>query len=125
MKQIPERAAVPEALTWDLTPIYADDVAFKQAVAAIKAQAKQVATKQDQLAESASDLYEVTAAIFDLNRQLEKVYVYASLKNDQDTSDANAQALSGQAESLVATVAAATSWYEPEVLALPGLSYKR
>lgn len=119
MKQIPERAAVPEALTWDLTPIYADDVAFKQAVAAIKAQAKQVATKQDQLAESASDLYEVTAAIFELNRQLEKVYVYASLKNDQDTSDANAQALSGQAESLVATVAAATSWYEPEVLALP------
>jgi len=119
MKQIPERAAVPEALTWDLTPIYADDAAFKQAVAAIKAQAKQVATKQDQLAESAGDLYEVTAAIFDLNRQLEKVYVYASLKNDQDTSDANAQALSGQAESLVATVAAATSWYEPEVLALP------
>ncbi|MCT4488187.1 oligoendopeptidase F [Levilactobacillus parabrevis] len=119
MKQIPERAAVPEALTWDLTPIYADDAAFKQAVAAIKAQAKQVATKQGQLAESAGDLYEVTAAIFDLNRQLEKVYVYASLKNDQDTSDANAQALSGQAESLVATVAAATSWYEPEVLALP------
>lgn len=119
MKQIPERAAVPEALTWDLTPIYADDAAFKQAVDAVKEQAKEVATHQDQLAESAADLYEVTAAVFDLNRQLERVYVYASLKNDQDTGDANAQALSGQAESLVATVAAATSWYEPEVLNLP------
>lgn len=119
MKQIPKRAAVPEALTWDLTRIYPDDAAFKQAVGAVKQQAKEVATHQGQLAESAADLYEVTAAVFDLNRQLEKVYVYASLKNDQDTSDANAQALSGQAESLVATVAAATSWYEPEVLNLP------
>ncbi|WP_211088990.1 oligoendopeptidase F [Levilactobacillus tujiorum] len=119
MKQIPERTAVPEALTWDLTPIYPDDAAFKQAVAAVKTQAKEVATHQNQLAESAADLYEVTAAIFALNRQLERVYVYASLKNDQDTSDANAQDLSGQAESLVATVASATSWYEPEVLALP------
>ncbi|MGN1291857.1 MAG: oligoendopeptidase F, partial [Levilactobacillus brevis] len=71
-----------------------------------------------QLAQSGAALYRVTTAVFDLNRQLERVYVYASLNNDQDTGNAAAQALMGQAESLVATVGAATAWFEPEVLAL-------
>ncbi|WP_164506315.1 oligoendopeptidase F [Levilactobacillus lindianensis] len=118
VKQIPERSAVPTALTWDLTTIYPDDSGFDQAVAAVKAQAQKVAQLQGKLATSGEQLYQVTTAIFDLNRQLERLYVYASLKNDQDTSNAHAQDLSGQAESLVATVAAATSWYEPEVLGL-------
>ncbi len=30
-KQLPDRADLPEALTWDLTKIYADDGAFEEA----------------------------------------------------------------------------------------------
>lgn len=118
MKQIPKRSEVPTALTWDLTTIYPDDAAFKQALTTVKTLSDQVAQLKRQLAQSGADLYRVTTAIFDVNRQLERLYVYASLKNDQDTGDATAQALSGQADSLLATVGAATSWYEPEVLAL-------
>lgn len=118
MKQIPKRSEVPTALTWDLTTIFPDEAAFKTAIAAIKAQTTVVAGLKGQLAQSGAALYRVTTAVFDLNRQLERVYVYASLNNDQDTGNAAAQALMGQAESLVATVGAATAWFEPEVLAL-------
>lgn len=118
MKQIPKRSEVPTALTWDLTTIFPDEAAFKTAIAAIKAQITVVAGLKGQLAQSGVALYRVTTAVFDLNRQLERVYVYASLNNDQDTGNAAAQALMGQAESLVATVGAATAWFEPEVLAL-------
>ncbi|WP_203642142.1 oligoendopeptidase F [Levilactobacillus andaensis] len=119
MKQIPARSAVPTELTWDLTPIFPDDAAFKAAVSDIQQAAKQAAELKGQLAKSGQDLYQVTVTVFDLNRKLERAYVYASLKNDQDTGDANAQALSGQADNLIATVSSATSWFEPEVLALP------
>ncbi len=118
MKQIPKRSAVPTALTWDLTTIYPDDAAFQEALQAIKTQSDDAAKLKGQLAQSGADLYRVTQANFDLQRQLERAYVYASLKNDQDTGNAAAQALMGQAESLLATVGAATSWFEPEVLAL-------
>ncbi|MCH4123086.1 MAG: oligoendopeptidase F [Levilactobacillus sp.] len=118
LKQIPKRAAVPTALTWDLTTIYPDDAAFQTALTTVKTQADQVAQLKGHLAKNGADLYQVTTAYLDLNRQLERLYVYASLKNDQDTGNADAQALMGQAESLVATVSAAVSWFEPEVLAL-------
>ncbi|QMU07394.1 oligoendopeptidase F [Levilactobacillus suantsaii] len=118
MRQIPERSAVPTALTWDLTTIYADDAAFTQALAKIKQQAQTVAKLKGQLATSGADLYRVTMAVMDLNRQLERAYVYASLKNDQDTGNATYQDFADQASGLVATVATATAWYEPEVLAL-------
>ncbi|MBT9676406.1 oligoendopeptidase F [Levilactobacillus brevis] len=118
MKQIPKRSEVPTALTWDLTTIFPDEAAFKAAIAEIKTQTTVVAGLKGQLAQSGAALYRVTTAVFDLNRQLERVYVYASLNNDQDTGNAAAQALMGQAESLVATVGAATAWFEPEVLAL-------
>ncbi|WP_164511534.1 oligoendopeptidase F [Levilactobacillus cerevisiae] len=118
LKQIPKRSAVPTALTWDLTTIYPDDAAFQEALQAIKTQSDDAAKLKGQLAQSGADLYRVTQANFDLQRQLERAYVYASLKNDQDTGNAAAQALMGQAESLLATVGAATSWFEPEVLAL-------
>ncbi|KRN02097.1 oligoendopeptidase F [Levilactobacillus senmaizukei DSM 21775 = NBRC 103853] len=118
MKQLPQRSAVPENLTWDLTSIYPDDANFRTAVQQVKAAADQINSLSGQLSKSGADLYRVTMAILDLNRQLERLYVYASLKNDQDTSNAVYQDLADQAESLVATVASATAWYEPEVLAL-------
>ena len=118
MRQIPERSAVPEALTWDLTPIYADDTAFTQAIAEIKQQAQTVAQLKGHLATSGAELYRVTTAVFALNRQLERAYVYASLKNDQDTGNPQYQDFADQTSALVATVATATAWFEPEVLAL-------
>lgn len=118
LKQIPKRSAVPTALTWDLTTIYPDDAAFQEALKTIKAQSAEMAKLKGQLAQSGADLYRVTQAYFDLDRQLERAYAYASLKNDQDTGNAAAQTLMGQAESLLATVGAAASWFEPEVLAL-------
>ena len=36
-KQLPTRSAVPEELTWDLTPIYADQAAYEADIAQVKA----------------------------------------------------------------------------------------
>lgn len=118
MRQIPQRSAVPTALTWDLTTIYPDDAAFKADLTAIQTTTAQVAQLKGQLAQSGADLYRVTTAVFDLYRKIERAEVYASLKNDQDTSNATYQGLADQANGVATKVGAAVSWFEPEVLAL-------
>ncbi|KJW12054.1 oligoendopeptidase F [Levilactobacillus spicheri] len=118
MRQIPQRSAVPTALTWDLTTIYPDDAAFTKALGEIQTAADQAAQLKGQLATSGADLYRVTTAIFALYRQIERAEVYASLKNDQDTGNATYQGLADQADALAAKVGTAVAWFEPEVLAL-------
>ncbi|MFZ2942032.1 MAG: oligoendopeptidase F, partial [Latilactobacillus curvatus] len=52
-------------------------------------------------------------------RQLETIYVYASMKNDQDTANATYQGYQAQVDSLAAEVSAAAAFLEPAILAIP------
>ncbi|MFB9769470.1 oligoendopeptidase F [Lactiplantibacillus modestisalitolerans] len=117
-KQIPTRAAVPEALTWDLTPIYATDAAYQEDVARVKAAIGSMADLKTNFANSADTVLAGIQGVLALYRRLEKVAVYASLKSDQDTGNSTNAALDDQAGSLTAKVSAATAWFEPALLAL-------
>ena len=57
-------------------------------------------------------------ALLALERELEKVYVYASMKNDQDTSETKYQAMMAKVQKLVAEASAKNAWFQPELLAL-------
>ena len=54
----------------------------------------------------------------DLSRRLEKAYVYASMKNDQDTTVAKYQEFQAKATALYAKFSEVFSFYEPEFMAL-------
>lgn len=117
-KQVPTRSAVPEALTWDLTPIYADQTAYLADVDQIKATLPTVTALKEQFTSSAETVLAGIQAVLGLYRRLEKVAVYASLKSDQDTGNSTNAALDDQAGSLTAKVSAATAWFEPAILQL-------
>lgn len=120
-KQLPTRSAVPEELTWDLTPIYADQAAYEADVAQVKAAIPTVSALKEDFTSSADTVLAGIQAVLALYRRLEKVAVYASLKSDQDTGNSTNAALDDQASSLTAKVSAATAWFEPAILQLtPG-----
>src|SRR5699024_4313896 len=79
----------------------------------------QVASFEGKLGESADTLADALEAYLGLFRNLEKVYVYSHLKNDQDTSNSYYQGLNDRAQSLATKASEAVSWFEPEVLSLP------
>lgn len=116
--QQPRRADVPAALTWDLTHLYPND-------AAMEADLKKIATAAEQVAHLAGTLTTgpglLTAlrAVRDVESDLERAYVYAFLRRDSDTTDAAAATLYGKAATLATTVATATSFLAPAVVALP------
>lgn len=117
-KQLPTRESLAEALTWDLTTIFVDDEAFDQAFSELANQLAEVTKYQGTLANGAQAFLEALEFVLAVARKLETIYVYAHLKNDQDTANATYQGLSARAGSLVAQASAAIAWFDPEVLTL-------
>lgn len=118
VKKLPQRKEVPVELTWDLELIFANSGKFDTAVTELEQQATTFLTYQGQVGQSAQTLLTALEAWLDLDRALEKIYVYASMKNDQDTKNAEYQALFTRVQKLVAEVSAKIAWFEPELLAL-------
>lgn len=117
-KQLPLRSEVPEELTWDLSVIFKDDAAFEEAFAALNDRLAEVSNYQGTLANGAKAFLAALEYCLDVMRQLETLYVYSHLRNDQDTTNATDQALHSRANALVAKASEAIAWFEPEVLAL-------
>ena len=118
VKQLPKREEVPVELTWDLTKIYATDTDFEADFAKVKKEADSFKKYQGKLKENGDTLLEAIKEMFAIQRRLENVYVYASMKNDQDTANAENQAKNATVQKLVAEVSEKLSWFQPEILHL-------
>src|SRR5690625_1426978 len=118
-KQLPKRSELAEEMTWDLTVIFSSDEAFETAYEEVEKQVNEFQTYEGRLDESADVFLEALEAMLNLYRKLESVYVYAHLKNDQDTSNSHYQGLNDRAQLLATKASEATSWFDPEVLSLP------
>ncbi|GAK47169.1 oligoendopeptidase F [Secundilactobacillus oryzae JCM 18671] len=119
VKQLPKRNEVSESMTWDLSLIYQSDAEFEAAFKEIQESLPKLASLKGSLSQGADALRHALEAILAVDRKLEKLYVYTSLRSDVDTSDSVNLALNSRAESLAADFSADTAWFEPELLALP------
>ena len=115
---VDNRAHIDEKYKWDLTSVFASDQDWETEYQNLAEAIKQAQGLSGRLAQSAHDLLVVTQTYLNLARRLEKVYVYASMKNDQDTTLATYQELAAKATSLSAKYSQVFAFYEPEVLAL-------
>ncbi|GCF94031.1 oligoendopeptidase F [Enterococcus florum] len=117
-KQLPKRDEVPEQLTWDLTKIFLNEEAFEKSFQALSEELEGAKHVRGTLGQSAEKFLAGIEYVLDIYRKAEVIYVYAHLKNDQDTANTVYQALYARASSLVAQTSEAVSWFEPEVLSL-------
>ncbi|MGX7131984.1 oligoendopeptidase F [Enterococcus songbeiensis] len=117
-KQLPTRDALSEEVTWDLTKIFADDAAFDSAFTSLTEELKRSEKYQGTLADGAAAFLAALEYVLEVSRNLETLYVYSHLKNDQDTANTTYQAIYARASSLLAQASEAISWFEPEVLKL-------
>lgn len=117
-KQLPKRQEVPTELTWDLTKIFTDDAAFEEKFQALSAELTEVDKIKGSLGRGAAEFLTAIEYVLDIYRKAEVIYVYAHLKNDEDTANTTNQALYARASSLIAQVSEAVSWFEPEMLQL-------
>ncbi|EME8099040.1 oligoendopeptidase F [Enterococcus faecium] len=118
VKQLPKREELPENLTWDLTKIFSSDQEFDEKYLELSEELKQSEKNKGTLDQGASQFLNAIEFVLRVYRQTEVIYVYAHLKNDQDTGNTDYQALYARASSLFSKVSEAVSWFEPEILQL-------
>ena len=110
-------AANPPAL-WNLATLYADDAAWQASREKVIAQLPQLKALQGTMGNSAAGLFHAMQTISDVNREINRLDAYASLKADADTQVTANEALRQQSAALQAQVAQATAWEAPEVASI-------
>ena len=111
-----QRNEINEKDTWDLSTIFETDQAWEDALNQLSEEVETVDQYVGHLLDSAQSLLEITERSLELERQLEKLYVYAHMKNDQDTREAKYQEYYAKAMTLYSQLDQALSFYEPEFM---------
>lgn len=87
--------------TWDLTTIFKDDEAFEAAFKEVENELGKEEQFKGHIGDSAETLYNALELEDTLGTKLEKVYVYAHLKQDQDTTNDKYTGMESRAHQLI------------------------
>lgn len=116
---IPKRNEVPEELKWDLTRIFKTDKDWEIAYNQVKNDVQSLSNLKEKFTESGHKLYEGLNKILTVSRNLEKVYVYATMSSDVDTSNAHYLGYVAQVQALTSQFEAAIAFLNPAILQVP------
>ena len=119
-----QRNEINEKDTWDLSTIFETDQKWEEELALLTEDTKEAASLEGHLLDSAESLLNITERYLDLSRRLEKLYVYAHMKNDQDTRVAKYQEYYAKAMTLYSQLDQVFSFYEPEFMAISEEQYQ-
>lgn len=117
-KQLPERYEVPKERTWKLEDIFASDEDWEKEFEAMKQLYPEVKKFQGKLSESSEKLLELLKFQDEISMRIGKLFTYAHMRYDQDTTNSFYQDLNSRAENLITQVSSAMSFITPEILSM-------
>jgi oligoendopeptidase F len=113
-----ERGTVEAKYLWDLADVYPSREAWLAERAAIVAEIPRVREFQGALGLSPQRLAEALELVSRLEKELSRLYVYASMLSDEDTRIASHQGMQQEMQQIFASFQAQASYLEPELLRL-------
>lgn len=113
-----QRYEIEEKYQWDLTTIFPTDEAWEKEFEALQKEVEAAKVWAGHLLDSAKSLLEISEMQLALSCRIETLYVYASMKNDQDTREAKYQEFQAKAIGMYAMLSQVFAFYEPEFLAI-------
>jgi oligoendopeptidase F len=118
-KELPERSEIPVELTWGLEDIFETDESWQEEFKQLQEEFPKVEAYKGKLGESAEQLYNYFKLEDELSMRLGKLYAYAHMRYDEDTTNSFYQGLNAQAETLITQASSAMSFAVPEILTIP------
>ena len=112
------REEVPTELTWNLEAIFSTDEEWEEEFEALKEEYKKVEKFKGTLADSPENLLKLFQFEDEFDGRLEKLYVYAHMRSDQDTTNSKYQDQNARAASLATEAMSAFSFVTPEILGM-------
>lgn len=112
------RQEIDDKYKWDLSDIVAGDEAWQTMHDEATQKIKDIAQYQGKL-NNAEDILQCLDLNSAISEAIERLYVYAKMKQDEDGSVAKYQALTDKAERLLVQYSAESSFITPELTELP------
>ncbi|OQA87682.1 MAG: Oligoendopeptidase F, plasmid [Lentisphaerae bacterium ADurb.Bin242] len=118
MAELKKRSELETALTWDLTMIYPDTGDWEKEFSTLDALQENFLKFKGRLADSPETLLHAFQAEDALGVVMERLYVYAHLKADEDTADSAGRARLERISAKGAEISGNCSWFQPELLSM-------
>ena len=114
-----ERNNIEQKYKWDIEAMFPDEALWDQAVAQSLEKAESFTKLSGHLTDSADTLLKAFRLRDDMWQQLEKAYVYARMKRDEDNRVSKYQAMADKCFAAIAKMSAVSSFFTPELLEAP------
>ena len=106
------------AAAWDLTELYPSDAAWEAERQALLKAIPGLTAQKGTLGRGAAAMRAALEAQSDLGKRASRLFVYASLKADEDRRIAPNQERKQQAQDVFTALGEATAWTNPEIVAI-------
>ncbi len=117
--KVAKRSEIPQEKRWAVEDLYADDAAWEEDYQRVSGLLGEMEKYKGHLGDSAAMLREYLDFADSFDAELEKVYMYAHLNMDVDTTDVTYQTMRMKAQMLIARVEEGSAFAEPEIMAIP------
>lgn len=116
-KNLKTRDQIDNKYKWNIEAMIPDESIIDGALGDIEKQAGEYAKAYGgRLTSDAATLLSAFKERDSIWRELEKIYVYARMRRDEDNSDSRYQAMSSKCNAVIAAVSAALAFFTPELL---------
>lgn len=116
-KNLKTREQIDNKYKWNIEAMIPDESIIDGALEDIEKQAGEYAKAYGgRLTSDAATLLSAFKERDSIWRKLEKIYVYARMRRDEDNSDSRYQAMSSKCNAVIAAVSAALAFFTPELL---------
>jgi len=117
--KLPDRDVIPVPYTWDLSDICQSWDEWTEGYRSLDAEIEGFKSRQGTLARGAESLLDAFRAMDRMGVLSYRVWYYASLRYDEDQRNNDINARRQQVQILFAREHQASSWFNPELLAIP------
>ena len=111
-----DRAKIPDKFKWNLADLYPTEEAWRAAKDKLVAAVPKAATFKGTLGSSPARLADALDTVNALGKDLQRVYLYASLLADQDTRVSKYQGMLQEMQQIAANFGQQVAYVEPEIL---------
>lgn len=118
VKSLPARKEIPVEETWRLEDIFSNDDEWEKEYQDIKGQLPDIKRFKGDLGGSAESLYECLTLQDQLLERVGKLYTYAHMRYDQDTTDSFYQGLDDRMKNLYSQASSQLAFIVPEILSV-------
>ncbi len=119
LNELPAREQIDPKYRWRLEDIYPSDDDWETDYRRVEQGLEAIGEFKGRTGESAEALLKVLKLRDELEERFERVFVYAAMRSDEDTTNEHYQALRDRAASLAARVQEATAFVSTEILDIP------